>query len=87
MPKCVNTERINITEEVPPSAKTLSNKRYRDNRRKKVFERDGNKCLHCGTIENLTLDHIIPLSKGGSGKIDNLQTLCQPCNLKKADKI
>ena len=53
--------------------------------RRDVFKRDNFRCLACGTDENLTLDHIIPRSKGGSNKIDNLQTLCQNCNLAKED--
>lgn len=45
------------------------------------------KCVFCGTEENLTIDHIVPISKGGSRRIENLQILCGPCNFKKADKI
>ena len=48
-----------------------------------VFERDNFTCLACGTRENLTLDHIIARSRGGSNDIDNLQVLCQHCNLSK----
>jgi 5-methylcytosine-specific restriction endonuclease McrA len=42
-------------------------------------------CAHCGTGSNLTIDHIIPLSKGGDNQVHNLQMLCEPCNTKKAD--
>ena len=35
----------------------------------------------------LALDHIIPVAKGGSNIAENIQILCQVCNLKKADKI
>lgn len=43
----------------------------------------GRKCLACGATEDMHLDHIQPLSKGGSNLIDNLQFLCRGCNLSK----
>ena len=41
-------------------------------------------CAHCGSKDKLTIDHILPRSKGGDDRRYNLQILCQPCNLKKA---
>lgn len=55
--------------------------------RKLVYERDGYKCKLCGSDTNLSIDHIIPISKGGKTEINNLQTLCISCNKKKANKI
>lgn len=55
--------------------------------RHNVYKRDGHKCLKCGTKEHLTLDHIVPTSKGGEHGEDNLQTLCAVCNLEKAARI
>lgn len=52
-----------------------------------IFERDGNKCLSCGTTENLTIDHIVPVLKGGIRAKFNLQTLCKRCNLRKGERI
>jgi len=49
----------------------------------------GNKCLKCGTPElerPLTQDHVIPLSKGGSNDISNIQPLCRKCNGQKGVK-
>lgn len=47
-----------------------------------------NTCLSCGVNDKqLTPDHIIPLSKGGSNDINNIQPLCLTCNLKKGTKI
>lgn len=40
-------------------------------------------CKQCGATENLTVDHIIPVSLGGSSDLFNLQVLCGECNLKK----
>ena len=48
-----------------------------------VLTRDGGCCLRCGTTEDLTLDHIVPWSLGGSDDISNLQTLCRRCNASK----
>lgn len=45
-------------------------------------------CLRCGRSEpdtKLTVDHIVPLSKGGRNSIDNIQPLCLPCNCSKHD--
>jgi len=55
--------------------------------RQAVYERDGYACLHCGTTESLTLDHIHPYSKGGEDTYENLQTLCRSCNSRKGAKI
>jgi 5-methylcytosine-specific restriction endonuclease McrA len=47
----------------------------------------GNVCLRCGTSEApLTPDHVVPLSRGGSGFISNIQPLCLDCNRRKATK-
>ena len=52
-----------------------------------VWNRDGGKCIQCGSNENLEFDHIIPHSKGGADTYRNLQLLCQPCNGRKSNKI
>lgn len=51
-----------------------------------VWERDNFTCLHCGARRRLTVDHIIPESKGGTLELSNLQTLCGTCNSKKGDR-
>lgn len=55
------------------------------NIRKFIFDRDGNKCLNCGSLESLTIDHIQPINRGGENKLGNLQTLCHSCNSSKSD--
>lgn len=52
-----------------------------------VWNRDGGRCVKCGTNENLAYDHIIPFSRGGSNTKRNLQILCDSCNSKKGNKI
>jgi len=43
----------------------------------------GNQCLCCGKPDKLTADHIVPLTKGGSNYISNIQPLCSRCNSRK----
>lgn len=49
------------------------------NVREFIFNRD-KKCLRCGSVNKLTIDHIIPITKGGVNKLSNLQALCKSCN-------
>lgn len=51
-----------------------------------VWERDNFTCKACGTRQNLSIDHIKPESKGGTTELDNLQTLCKPCNSRKGNR-
>ena len=44
-------------------------------------------CFSCGTKDNITVDHIIPIAKGGLHKIGNLLPLCKSCNSSKHDKF
>jgi 5-methylcytosine-specific restriction endonuclease McrA len=46
----------------------------------------GSTCLFCGSSEQINLDHIIPISRGGSHGIGNLQPLCDNCNSTKYNK-
>ncbi|QNH60731.1 HNH endonuclease [Hymenobacter sediminicola] len=55
--------------------------------KQEVFANAGNRCVYCGARYPLTLDHIIPLSKGGGWHKENLQCLCAPCNEAKADMM
>lgn len=51
-----------------------------------MLERYGHKCLKCGSTERLTMDHVLPISRGGPNTIDNIQPLCLSCNSSKFDK-
>lgn len=48
-----------------------------------VYERDGFICASCGTENDLTIDHVTPIKRGGTHDLDNLQVLCQSCNSRK----
>ncbi len=49
--------------------------------REMVFKRDGRYCSTCLAEENLTIDHIVERSKGGTDHLDNLRVLCNNCNI------
>ena len=55
--------------------------------RRAVFARDRHRCQYCGSDRHLTVDHVIPRSKGGADSWDNVVTSCAPCNLKKGDRL
>ena len=52
-----------------------------------VWKRDSGKCINCGSEFELQYDHIIPVVKGGSSTIENIQILCKKCNYKKHASI
>lgn len=54
--------------------------------RNRIYKRDNHQCVYCGSNKNLTLDHVIPKSRGGRNEWTNLVTSCFKCNLKKADR-
>ena len=55
--------------------------------RRAVFARDGWECQYCGARTSLTVDHVIPRSKGGGSGWDNIVASCAPCNRRKADRL
>ena len=55
--------------------------------RRAVFARDGWQCQYCGSKANLTVDHVIPRSKGGASTWDNIVASCAPCNRRKGDAL
>lgn len=60
---------------------------YSSSEWKGLIEHYGHRCLCCNRDDvKLTADHVIPVSKGGTSNIDNIQPLCKSCNSKKRDK-
>ena len=52
-----------------------------------IYKRDNNKCQYCGVTRSLTIDHVIPRSRGGGDTWDNLVVACSSCNVKKGNKL
>jgi 5-methylcytosine-specific restriction endonuclease McrA len=57
--------------------------KYTEREWTEILDRFGWRCLRCGAVEHLTVDHVIPLKHGGSNYADNLQPLCASCNSRK----
>lgn len=77
-------------QEIPHELRAIIRKEFRDNRAEfltAIIERDGQFCARCQTTERLSIDHIMPVSRGGTNALDNLRLLCRPCNSKKSNKI
>jgi 5-methylcytosine-specific restriction endonuclease McrA len=55
--------------------------------RRALFARDGWRCQYCGSSGKLTLDHVVPRSRGGDSVWENVVTSCAPCNLKKGNRL
>ena len=54
--------------------------------RRAVFARDSWTCQYCGTTSHLTVDHVIPRSRGGPSDWENIVTSCAPCNRRKGNR-
>lgn len=59
-----------------------------DSTRQRVYERDSGQCTRCRGIVTMAtchIDHIIPLSRGGTNELQNLRVLCRRCHVLRAD--
>ena len=54
--------------------------------RRAVFARDDHTCQYCGAKENLSIDHVMPRSRGGGDSWDNVTTACMRCNVRKGNR-
>src|SRR5256885_2279288 len=55
--------------------------------RRAVFARDSWTCQYCGSRSNLTVDHVVPKSKGGVSTWENIVASCAPCNRRKGNAL
>lgn len=67
----------------PPRSRT----RIPADLRRVVFERDGGRCVECGSDFDIQYDHVIPHSLGGAATVENLQLLCAGCNQRKGASL
>ena len=70
----------------PDKARGTPSWRISTAKRFAIYARDGHACVYCGSGEMLSLDHVIPRSKGGTDSAENLVAACQPCNSSKRDR-
>lgn len=81
----------------PDKFKTIQNN-YRARRRKakgsftsdewsNLCKKYDSTCLRCGSQDKMTVDHVVPLVKGGTNYIENIQPLCRSCNASKGAKV
>lgn len=75
-----------VVPERPPAPRS-TRKPISQGLRTQVFERDEYACVVCGVRRDLAVDHVIPVSKGGTNDIDNLQTMCRSHNSAKRDRL
>lgn len=66
-----------------PLSKIVANKPSRA----MIYKRDNHTCQYCGATKHLTIDHVIPKSKGGSEDWCNLVVACSKCNTAKGNKL
>ncbi|VVA26514.1 PREDICTED: HNH endonuclease [Prunus dulcis] len=72
---------------VPHLLQIVKRRRIKNNlSRKNILCRDSFTCQYCSSRENLTIDHVLPIVRGGEWKWENLVTACARCNSKKGQK-
>lgn len=81
------TRGLKLRQDPAHVAASRARRWIRPSLRQAVYERDGHRCLDCGTDQNLSLDHIHPYSLGGEDTLENLQTLCRSCNSRKGVRV
>ena len=78
-----NPEKRRINEHIRRTRLTEAGGSYTQEEWNALCEKHDNRCLSCGEHKPLTPDHIVPVSKGGSSSINNIQPLCSSCNSSK----
>ena len=79
-------EKIRVFNAVYATKKTLAGGHFTEQQWLSLCRKYEHRCLHCNRRRKLTPDHVLPVSKGGTSNIGNIQPLCQPCNSSKNNK-
>lgn len=77
--ECIKSPYGSFTD-VLISSTSVRKRTFRGKFKNKILERDGNRCVLCSSQDELTLQHVVPYSKGGETNSRNLVTLCAKCN-------
>jgi hypothetical protein len=77
--KCILSPFSSFTD-VNIASPSVRKRTFRGKFKKRILDRDNNKCVLCSKTSNLTLQHVVPYSKGGETSYRNLVTLCTSCN-------
>ena len=81
-------EPVEPMEQIQQKPVKIKRKHFSDAERKELYNRADGYCQLCGrkiTISNFTVDHIIPLGRGGNNSMSNVQAVCKVCNQFKAN--
>ncbi|WP_238926066.1 HNH endonuclease [Achromobacter xylosoxidans] len=84
--KCIRTA-LGAFTDIEIAAPSIMKRSFRGDAKKKILNRDGGRCLECGSDNALTLQHVIPFSAGGGTSSRNMVTLCEECNQGYRDEI
>lgn len=79
-------ERIRVFNAVYASRRTKAGGKFTEAEWLSLCKKYDHRCLCCNLRKKLTPDHVVPVSKGGTSNIDNIQPLCQLCNSTKNNK-
>lgn len=85
-----NPHHQEVASEIPPppgSTNKYNHKPITVPQRRRIYARDGHKCVFCGATDRLSVDHIVPVSKGGTSDDDNLRTMCIRCNTSRGNRM
>lgn len=84
--ECINSA-ISLFTDIDLVAPSTLKRSYSGKKKDEIIERDGNNCIICRSESELTMQHVIPFSKGGETTSRNLVTLCKSCNQELEDNV